>query len=85
MALLPYETRCPLTQMRLVLVSGLPEFGVGLTPLVLRGPHCLRIALAVVETLVASACPLAPASAPGRNMANEASAATASRPAGRRI
>src|SRR5580704_15813709 len=78
--------RCPLRQKREVLVNGLPALGVAeVTPLMLTVPHERVVTwVGVVDTRVASECPLAPAAVPGKNIANDAMAATARRPAGSR-
>jgi hypothetical protein len=68
-----------------VLVKGFPVFGSGETPLVLTGPQALATCPGTDESLVASECPLAPAEVAGTNMAKEANAVTAKRPAGSRI
>ena len=68
-------------------MNGLPALGVEpVTPLMLTVPHdrvvtCLA---GIGGTWAVSACPLAPASVPGKNMASDARAATARRPAGNR-
>ena len=67
-----------------MLVNGFPEFGRGETPLVFTGPHCLAMFAGTFVSLLASERPLAPADVAGTNMARDDSAATASKPAGKR-
>jgi hypothetical protein len=86
MAVLPYEIRWPFRQVFEELRKGFPALITPLvTPLTLTVPHaCVVTSPGVIETCVASVWPLAPAKVPGKNIANDASAATERRPAGSR-
>src|ERR1700728_2943213 len=78
--------RWPLRQFLEVLRKGLPALRtLPVTPLMLTVPQDRVVTwVGVVDTCAASECPLAPAPAPGKNIASEARAATERRPAGRR-
>ena len=78
--------RWPLRQVFDVLLNGLPALRtVPVTPLTLTVPHERVVTcVGLTETCDASACPLAPALVPGKNIASDASPATERSPAGRR-
>ena len=67
-------------------MNGFPALGTALvTPLTLTVPQARVVTcVGLTETCAASACPLAPALVPGKNIASEARPATERRPAGRR-